>query len=247
LLREGTREDSIMTTAGESALETRTAGRTPLLAGLDDEIIEAFVRHARQRRYAHGSVIFHKDDPGSLLYVIISGKVKISMPSMDGKDLVLNILSAGESFGEMALFDEQPRSASAEAMDDAVTLTLGRPDFMGLLERYPALAMRVIELLTRRLRATDALAQDASLLDLPGRLARRLLELAETYGDGDIRKGPIVVNLKLTQTELAALVGATRVATNRVLQRMQQRGVIAWEPQRITLKKPADLRKMAVI
>ena len=236
-----------MTTTSSASPEAGAAGRTPLLAGLDDEIIEAFVRRARQRRYARGSVIFHKDDPGAQLYVVVSGMVKIVMPSLDGKDLVLTILSPGESFGEMALFDDAPRSASAEAMEDTVTLTMGRPDFLGLIERYPALALRVIELLTRRLRATDELAQDASLLDLPGRLARRLLELAETYGEGDPRRGPVVVKLRLTQTELASLVGATRVATNRVLQRLQQRGIIAWEPSRITLKKPADLRKMAVV
>ena len=236
-----------MTTASSATPETGAAGRTPLLAGLDDEIIEAFVRRARQRRYPRGSVIFHKDDPGAQLYVIVSGMVKIVMPSMDGKDLVLIILSPGESFGEMALFDDEPRSASAEAMEDTVTLTLGRPDFLALLVRYPALALRVIGLLTRRLRATDELAQDASLLDLPGRLARRLLELAETYGEGDLRRGPVVVKLRLTQTELASLVGATRVATNRVLQRLQQRDIITWEPSRITLKKPADLRKMAVV
>lgn len=235
-----------MTTA-QSSNETSIVGRIPLLAGLDAEIVETFVKRSRQRRYAHGSVIFHKDDPGSLLYVIVQGSVKISMPSIDGKDLVLNILAAGESFGEMALFDEEPRVASAEAVEDTVALTMQRADFLALIERYPALAMRVIGLLTRRLRSADSLAQDACLLDLPGRLARRLLELAETYGEGDLRKGPVVLTLRLTQTELAALVGATRVATNRTLQRMQSLGMLSWEAQRITLRKPADLRRLAVI
>jgi CRP/FNR family cyclic AMP-dependent transcriptional regulator len=226
---------------------TSIVQRTPLLAGLSDEIIEAFVRRARQRRYPRGTIIFHKDDPGTQLYVIVSGAVKISIPSTEGKDLLLSILTSGESFGEMSLFDEEPRSATAEAMEDIVALTLGRADFLALIERYPALALRVIELLTRRLRATDLLAHDACLLDLPGRIARRLLELAETHGTGDLRRGPVELTLRLTQSELASLVGATRVATNRVLQRFQQRGIVSWDAHRFTLEKPAELRRLAII
>src|SRR5579875_596179 len=231
----------------QSGHATHTIHRTPLLAGLNDEIIEAFVRRARQRHYPRGTVIFHKDDPGTQLYVIVSGSVKISIPSVEGKDLLLSILTTGESFGELSLFDEEPRSATAEAMEDTVALTMGRADFLALIEQYPALALRVIELLTRRLRAADLLAHDACLLDLPGRIARRLLELAETHGTGDLRRGPVELRLRLTQSELAALVGATRVATNRVLQRFQQRGIVSWDAHRFRLEKPAELRKLAIV
>jgi CRP/FNR family transcriptional regulator/CRP/FNR family cyclic AMP-dependent transcriptional regulator len=220
--------------------------RLPLFSGLDARIVEEFARRARPRRYPRGSVIFHKDDPGSLLYVIVGGMVRISIPSVEGKDLVLNVLSPGESFGELALFDDEPRNASAEAIEDTQTLTLQRADFLELLERHPKLSMRVIELLTRRLRSADSLAQDACLLDLPGRLARRLLELAEMHGEGE-PNGPIVLKLRLTQSELASLIGATRVATNRQLQRFQARGIVSWESQRITLQKPAELRRLAMI
>jgi CRP/FNR family transcriptional regulator/CRP/FNR family cyclic AMP-dependent transcriptional regulator len=228
--------------SGQAAL----LARSPLFSGLHAEIVQEFARRARPRRYPRGSVIFHKDDPGSLLYVIVGGMVRISIPSVEGKDLVLNVLSPGESFGELALFDDEPRNASAEAIEDTQTLTLQRADFLELLERYPKLSMRVIELLTRRLRSADSLAQDACLLDLPGRLARRLLELAEMHGEGD-PKGPIVLKLRLTQSELASLIGATRVATNRQLQRFQARGIVSWESQRITLQKPAELRRLALI
>jgi CRP/FNR family transcriptional regulator/CRP/FNR family cyclic AMP-dependent transcriptional regulator len=221
-------------------------GRLPLLSGLDPAVVDEFKRRSRPRKYPRGSVIFHKDDPGSLLYVIVSGTVKISIPSMEGKDLVLNILTTGESFGELALFDDAPRNASAEATEDTSTLTLQRADFLELIEAHPRLAMRVIALLTRRLRSADALAQDACLLDLPGRLARRLMELAETYGEGGA-DGPIVLKLRLTQSELAALIGATRVATNRQLQRFQALGIVSWENQRITLKKPNELKRLAMI
>jgi CRP/FNR family transcriptional regulator/CRP/FNR family cyclic AMP-dependent transcriptional regulator len=231
---------------GATTEQVKLLARLPLFSGLESEIVEEFARRARPRRYQRGNVIFHKDDPGSLLYVIVSGAVKVGIPSVEGKDLVLNIISPGESFGELALFDDEPRSASAEAIEDTQTLTLQRADFLELIERYPKLAIRIIELLARRLRSADALAQDACLLDLPGRLARRLLELAETYGQPGER-GAVVLKLRLTQSELASLIGATRVATNRQLQRFQALGIVSWENQRITLKKPDELRRLAVI
>ena len=220
--------------------------RLPLFSGIGEAVAEEFSQRARLRRYTKGTVIFHKDDPGTLLYVIVSGAVKIGFPSGEGKDLVLNILSAGESFGEMALFDDAPRNASAEALEDTSTLNLQRSDFLELIERYPPLALRVIKLLVRRLRSADSLAQDACLLDLPGRLARRLLELAETYGEAG-ENGSIVLGIKLTQSELAGLIGATRVATNRQLQRFQAQGAVSWEGRIITLTTPDALRRLAII
>ncbi|MHB8575804.1 MAG: Crp/Fnr family transcriptional regulator [Dehalococcoidia bacterium] len=232
--------------AGPSSDQARLIARLPLFSGLEPAITDDFARRTRTRRYGRGSIIFHKDDPGSQLYVIVSGTVRIGIPSIEGKDLVLNILSAGESFGEMALFDDLPRSASAEAIDDTTTLILQRTDFLEMVERYPKLALRVIELLTRRLRSTDALAQDACLLDLPGRLARRLLELSEAHGD-DQSDGSIRLRLRLTQSDLASLVGATRVATNRQLQRFQSLGFVTWQSQHITLQKPNELKRLAMI
>lgn len=219
--------------------------RLPLFAGLPAAALDDIIRHIRMRRFDRGTVIFHKDDPGSLLYIILTGAVKISVSSDSGKDLVLSILAPGDFFGELSLFDEEPRSATAEAIEDNTqTLILPRQDFLELVNRNPDMATHILTLLSRRLRQADVLAQDACLLDLAGRLARRLLELADKHGH---REGEtIIIGLRLTQTELASLVGATRVATNRQLQRLQQRGLISWDSQHITIVRPAALRKLAM-
>ena len=220
--------------------------RLPFFAGLPPHALDDLVRRIRLRSYDRGTTIFHKDDPGSLLYIILSGAVKITMPSIEGKELMLCILAAGDFFGELSLFDGEPRSATAEAVDDGTqTLILPRDDFLELVTSYPRLAIHIITLLSRRLRETNLLAQDVCLLDLPGRLAQRLLDLAEKHGRPEGER--IQINLRLTQSELASLVGATRVATNRQLQRLQQRGLIDWEARRIRILKPAALRKLALL
>jgi CRP/FNR family transcriptional regulator, cyclic AMP receptor protein len=232
------------TGAADSAKEL--LARLPLFRGLTPRDLDDVVRHVRTRGYSRGTTIFHKDDPGGLLYVILKGAVSITLPSSEGKDLVLAILSAGDFFGELSLFDEEPRNATAIAVeDDTQTLILPRGDFLELVRSHPEMAINIMALLSRRLREADSLAQDAALLDLPGRLARRLLELAQHHGkrDGD----RIQISLRLTQSELAALVGATRVATNRQLQRFQQQGALEWHAQHITLLKPALLRRLALL
>lgn len=221
-------------------------GRLPLFEGLPPDALDEAVRHVRVRPYGRGTVIFHKDDPGSLLYVILKGAVSISLPSAEGKDLVLSILSAGDFLGELSLLDEEPRSATATALeDDTQTLILPRKDFLDLVQQYPQMAIHIMALLSRRLRETNVLAQDAALLDLPGRLSRRLLELAERHGKQD--GAGTRIELRLTQTDLASLIGATRVATNRQLQRLQQQGVLKWQAQHITVLKPAALRRLALL
>jgi CRP/FNR family transcriptional regulator/CRP/FNR family cyclic AMP-dependent transcriptional regulator len=221
-------------------------GRLPLFQGLPSQALDDVVRHVRVRGYSRGTVIFHKDDPGTLLYVILKGAVSISLPSNEGKDLVLSILSAGDFFGELSLLDEEPRSATAAALEeDTQTLILPRQDFLELVREHPQMAIQIMALLSRRLREANVLAQDAALLDLPGRLARRLLELMERHGRQE--GGGVRIGLRLTQTDLAALIGATRVATNRQLQRLQQQGVLNWQAQHITVLKPAVLRKMAML
>ncbi|HTE83531.1 MAG TPA: Crp/Fnr family transcriptional regulator [Dehalococcoidia bacterium] len=235
---------SLASGTGDAAREL--LGRLPLFHGLPPKALEEVVRNVRLRGFSRGTVIFHKDDPGNQLYVILKGAVSITLASEDGKDLVLSILSAGDFFGELSLIDEQPRSASAVAVDDDTqTLILPREAFLEPLMKYPQMALQITTLLSRRLREADALAQDSALLDLPGRLARRLLELGERHGrrEGD----RIRINLRLTQSELASLIGATRVATNRQLQRFQQQGVLSWQAQHITLLKPAVLRKLGLL
>jgi len=234
--------------AGAGSMEGVKAllGRLPLFAGLPPNALDEAVHHIRIRTYGRGTIIFHKDDPGSLLYVILKGAVSIALPSSDGKDMVLAILCAGDFFGELSLLDGEPRNATASALEeDTQTLILPREDFLELVRREPQIGIHVMELLCRRLREADSLAQDSALLDLPGRLARRILELMERHGQRD--GAAMRIGLRLTQTDLASLVGATRVATNRQLQRLQQQGVLQWQSQHITVLKPAALQKLALL
>lgn len=217
--------------------------RLPLFAGLTDRPLEALLKRIRPRRFNRGSVIFYQGDPGNLLYIILTGAVKITVPSAVGKELVLSVLGPGDFFGELSLFDGEPRSATAESIEDTHTLVLSRDDFLALVQENPQMAVHILMLLSRRLRGTNILAQDACLLDLPGRLARRLMELADRYGKKEGKE--IAISVRLTQAELAALVGATRVATNRQLHRMRELGLIAWSMQHITVRDPDALRELA--
>jgi len=213
----------------------------PLFSSLTDEHLAGLAAKLGTRSYKTGETIFHKDDPGSVLYVIKEGQVKIATTSPEGEEVILAILTDGDFFGELSLLDESPRSASAIAMASTQSLVLHRKDFVDFLTRYPELVSDILAALSRRLRGTDALVEDAIFLDLPARLAKRLLQLAASHGT---KTGEgLEINLKLTQQDIANLVGATRVAVNKQLRRYQNLGVIKMSRNRIIILHPEDLQK----
>jgi CRP/FNR family transcriptional regulator, cyclic AMP receptor protein len=197
--------------------------KTPLFGVLSAEDLEELARATRTRAYDRGDIIFHKDDPGYTLYVIVSGAVKISVSSVEGDEIILTILTSGQFFGEMALFDDQPRSADAEAIQATEVVTVQREDLLRLLEKRPRMAItQLLKLLAQRLRATDELLQDAAFLDIPARLAKRLLDLAEAHGEKT--QNGTRISLRLTQQDLASMIGARRENVNRALAYYQSRG-----------------------
>lgn len=193
------------------------------------------------RNYLHGETIFHKDDPGSVLYLIRTGQVKIVTVSPEGEELILAILTNGDFFGELSLFDQEPRSANVVALVDTETFILQRRDFLEFLRACPTAAAEMLAALSRRLRRTDILLEDAAFLDLSARLAKRLLELAETSGIKT--EAGIEIGLRLTQQDLAALVGASRVAVNKQLAMYQAAGLIRLGKQRIIILRPKELEQ----
>lgn len=207
---------------------------------LPDEKTE-LSKMAKEHTYDAGKIIFHKDDPGLRLYIIKHGKVKISLQSEDGKEAILAILSAGDFFGELSLFDGRPRSASATVIDDTTLLTIHRDHFLQFIHKHPHVASDILAVMSARMRQADILVEDASFLDLPARLAKRLLELAGTHGartmDG------IQINLKLTQKDIAAMVGSTRESVNKQLRACHDRGIIRIGNQKLTILKPEELQK----
>lgn len=213
---------------------------------LQPQDLDELVRTTRTRLYERGDIIFHKDDPGYTLFIIISGAVKISVSSREGDEIILAILTPGQFFGEMALFDDQPRSADAEAIQPTEVLMVQREDLIRLLERRPRMAItQLLKLLAQRLRATDELVQDAAFLDIPSRLAKRLLDLADAHGQKT--QNGTTINLRLTQQDLASMIGARRENVNRALAYYQSRGWLSKEGGHFTILNEPQLRARALL
>jgi len=207
--------------------------KVPFFAGVPLDELEKLATSLQRRTVKAGKAVFRQDDPGSSLYVIESGVVKVQRTSPEGKEVILTILGAGDFFGELALLDGEPRSADAVAKEDTALLVLERDDFLAFLDRAPAVATKLLAALSRRLRRTDQLVQDAAFLDVPARLARALLQLSESP---EAATG-------LTQSELAAMVGASRESVNRWLQFYRRRGLIESASGSIRVLQPDELRR----
>jgi CRP/FNR family transcriptional regulator/CRP/FNR family cyclic AMP-dependent transcriptional regulator len=210
-------------------------------AALSEPELDSLARCLARRTFGRGVIIFHKDSPGRTLYIIESGKVRIFVLSESGREISVNIYGPGDVFGELALLDGRPRSAGAMVVERATVLTLHRDDFLWHLEKYPRMARSIIEILSARIRYTTIYAQSLAFLDVYGRVAGKLLELADRYGVE--RAEAIEIDLPLTQSELASWVAATREHVNRVLGAFRDQGLITIERQRIVVLDRPKLEK----
>jgi CRP-like cAMP-binding protein len=197
----------------------------------------------RPRPYAKDEVIYLRGDPGTAFYVIASGKVKIALTSPDGKELILRRLGPGGFHGELALLDDEPRSADAVATDASVLLVLQRDAFRQFLSEHPSIATKLLATVSQYLRRNAELIQDATFLDVPARLARILLELASQPGAGDLPPPGAIIPDRMKQGELAALVGATRESINKWLGSFEKQGLISYDKGQITLLRPSGLKQ----
>jgi len=215
--------------------------RVPLFASLKPALLDELAGKLTPRSYRRGEVIFHQDDPGSAMHIVKSGQVKIATTSPEGEEVIIAILKNSDFFGDLSLLDDKPRSANAVAMEATQTLMLRRGDFMDMLDQHHEMVGTVLTSLSERLRRTDQLLEDAVFLDLPARLSKRLLELAQKHGV-KTEKG-LEIDLRLTQQDLAAALGVTRVALNKHLGRLQDDDLISLESKRIIITRPEELRK----
>ncbi len=211
----------------------------PLFAGLTPEEMRSLGALLRRRRYATGEVIFHEGDAGTDLYIIENGEVKIVLGSAEGQEVVLGLLGRGDFFGELALLDGEPRSANAVAREACDLLLLGRQDFLQFLVDEPQVAVTLLAVLSGRLRQTDQIVHDAAFLDVRARLVKVLLNLAQTRGQASARG--IVITSRLTQADLANMVGATRESINKWLRFYERQGLVHHYRGRLTL---VDLRRL---
>jgi CRP/FNR family cyclic AMP-dependent transcriptional regulator len=215
-----------------------------LFSGLSDSELEALADRLGKRTFGRGVIIFHKDSPGDTMYIIESGMVRIFILSESGQELSVRVYGTGEVFGELSMLDGLPRSAGAIAMEETQVLTLQREDFLELLEAYPRLAKGIVATLSARVRYTTQYAESLAFLDVGGRVAKRLLELADQRGVQTPEGTEI--SLQLTQSDLASLVGATREIVNRVLGAFRRQGLIAMDGQRILVRDRRGLKSRVV-
>jgi len=217
----------------------------PLFSRLPPAQLAELARVAHRQRFERGRVIVYQGEPGDTMYFILAGQVKVSLSAPDGQEAIIAILEDGDCFGELSVFDEQPRSASVIATMPIEVLTLRRQDVLRVIRQNPDLAISLITVLAQRLRDTDRLVEDAVFLDVAGRLAKRLLQLAEEHG----RQTPqgIALDIHLTQQDLAAMIGASRESVNKQLGAFRDRGILAVDRQRITILRPDALRERASV
>jgi CRP-like cAMP-binding protein len=215
----------------------------PLFAAIDPDAAKALFVSLAPVRLTRGHAVFHEGEPGDRLYVIGSGKVKLGRRSNDGRENLLSILGPGEMFGELSLFDPGPRTASAVAVTDAMLYELSHAELIGWLEQYPAVAKHLLEALARRLRRTNEALADLVFSDVPGRVAKALLDLSTRFGQP--AEDGLRVAHDLTQEELAQLVGASRETVNKALADFAARGWVRREGRAIVLLDLDRLEKRA--
>jgi len=230
-------------TSSSSQPEPELLGQVGLFADLSHAELVGLAGLMRRRPYAKDEVIYLRGDPGTAFYVIASGKVKIALTSPEGKELILRRLTAGGFHGELALLDDEPRSADAVATEPTIQLVLQRDAFRRFLADHPEVATKLLGTVSRYLRSNADLIQDATFLDVPARLARVLLELASEPGATDLPPAGAVIPDRMKQGELASLVGATRESINKWLGSFERQGLIAYEKGQITLLRPAGLKQ----
>jgi len=217
--------------------------RAPLFEALDEEDTEALRAGVTNIELSRGQRLFEEGSDGDRLYVVLDGKMKLTRAAPDGRENLIGVFGPGEMFGELSLFDPRPRTSSATALTDVRLAALGHDYLRSWLTRRPDVALHLLRALAQRLRRTNDVMSNLVFTDVPGRVAKALLDLGERFGvrqpDG------IQVNHDLTQEELAQLVGASRETVNKALADFVTRGWITLQPKSVLLIDTERLRRRA--
>ena len=204
--------------------------RVPLFSDLIEAELARFAEVTREREYPKNSVILFEDDPGDSLYIVSTGQVKVVLIGEDGREVILSVLGDGDFFGDMALIDDEPRSAHVIAMKDSHLLVLRREDFQAQLEQNPKVALKLLRVLVQRLRRADEKIGGLVLLDVNGRVAQLLLDLADEGG------GPKITR-RLTHHTIAQMIGSSRETVSRAMRELVERGCIEVSRREITIRQ----------
>jgi CRP/FNR family cyclic AMP-dependent transcriptional regulator len=206
----------------------------PLFRELDRASVRGFAELTREQKFAKGAMIVSEGDPGDALFVVRSGEVKVLLIGEDGREVILNVLGVGDHFGELSLIDGRPRSAHVVSTQASSLLVLRRADFRRQVEQSPAVAWGLMIELSRRLRQADGTIGSLVLLDVPGRVAKVLLEHA-TPGE------PATLVKQLTHQTIAQMIGASRETVSRAMAEFQEKGLISVQRRQVTITNRTSL------
>jgi CRP/FNR family cyclic AMP-dependent transcriptional regulator len=215
--------------------------RNHLFRGLSAATVQQICALANRRSYPEGAIVFSQGDSGDALYGVVTGRVRISASTRDGKEIFLNIMEPGDTFGEIALLDGKPRTATASATAVSELIIITREQFLALLQREPALSVHLLQLLCQRIRWTSGWAEDSALLAVPTRLARRLLSLAKLHG----RNTGNGVQLTISQEEMGRFLGLSRQSVNQYLQEWKAQKWVDLGRGKVTVMDESALRTLA--
>jgi CRP/FNR family transcriptional regulator, cyclic AMP receptor protein len=217
--------------------------RAPLFEALDSDEARALRSRMTDVALGRGERLFAEGDDGDRLYVVLDGKIKLTRAAPDGRENLLSVIGPGEMFGELSLFDPRPRTASASAITDAHLAALAHDKLLVWLTGRPEVALHLLRALAQRLRRANDVMADLVFTDVPGRVAKQLLDLAGRFGEE--QSDGLHVNHDLTQEELAQLVGASRETVNKALADFVTRGWIQLSARSVVLLDTERLRRRA--
>lgn len=213
--------------------QTELLRQVSIFKGLDEDGVAKLSASLRPLDFSKDALIVSQDDQGDALYIIERGRVKVVLYGESGREMILTMFRPGDFFGEMSLLDGQPRSANVLAMEDARLLVLSREDFMRHMRSEPAIAANILAEMSLRLRKADEIIGNLALLDVYGRVARLLIELAKK--EGETTDEGIVITSRPTQQDIASMIGTSRETVSRVLSEFQRRGFLQMQGKKIVL------------
>jgi CRP-like cAMP-binding protein len=219
----------------------------PLFEGLGEEELAAVARLAQVQRCLARETVVTQGEEAEALFAIVRGRLKVVSCGPDGRDTVLGIMAEGEVFGEVALLDGGARSATVTAIEPGELLLVPRAPFLEMLEQSPAIAVKLLRVLSKRLRRLSERSENAAFLDVPSRLARSLLDLASRFGERPPSSRDIHISLKLSQQELGDLVGATRESVNKHLNDWTRQGFLRLQAGHMVIADIESVRRLARI
>ncbi|ACP31804.1 Crp/Fnr family transcriptional regulator [Corynebacterium aurimucosum] len=217
--------------------------RAGIFQGVDPVAVQNLIEQMETVRFPRGTTIFEEGEPGDRLYIITSGKIKLARHAPDGRENLLTVMGPSDMFGELSIFDPGPRTSSAVCVTEVTAATMNSEMLKQWVADHPAIAQQLLRVLARRLRRTNANLADLIFTDVPGRVAKTLLQLANRFGVQE--GGALRVNHDLTQEEIAQLVGASRETVNKALATFAHRGWIRLEGKSVLIVDTEHLARRA--